>query len=427
MTFKKITVIIIMIFSNINLTAQTNFEAGFIINHEGDTLLGLIDNRYWELHPTFIHFKHLNQEQTFRFTPEDIAGFGVGKIVFQSHKIEFDNSPYKTNELSRSPIPEMIEMRAFVQVLFAGEKSLYHYKDIHGKNHFFIDINNELVWLHYRRYLNVNKPQARNTGLYIENVERYKGQLLSYLDNDTGIKSHVEKTSYNRKSLVKLFHHYYDGHNYTPHFVHSDFKLITKIGFGLMAGISLTKMDFKGPALPWLSEGHFPTSTKPTFGVGIEIVFPRNNYKHSAIGEIVYTSFETQDTYLHYQMGDFETYKHTYFNISYLKPRVLYQHNFNFNNIKLFGNAGLSFGLLMNDENVEITERREYGTMTSETKSEVTNIRKFDPGIVAGIGMNYNGLVFKVTYEISKGISEIVGLSSVTDRYYFTLGYSLFD
>lgn len=124
----------------------------------------------------------------------------------------------------------------------------------------------------------------------------------------------------------------------------------------LVASFTHTKMSFNGTR-PWLANADFPANIGITGGLGFEIIFPRSNYASAFYFEIVTNRIKTKASYLYYDMGGFQTYKHTSFDMQYLKLKTLYQYNYTLLNTRLFANAGLGFGLIVNRDNVLITER----------------------------------------------------------------------
>jgi hypothetical protein len=405
--------------------SQSNFQPGYLINLAGDTVNGLIDNRYWEIHPVQISFRLDDSEEIERFVPVQVRGFGVGDFIFRSHQITYDDSPYKVNELSQSPQANMIEVHAFVQVLFDGNKSLYYHKDVKGKEVFFVGGEEGLEWLHYRRFMNVNRPGARNTGFFIENVERYKGQLLAYLEDCPAVRSNIEKAKYDKPGLSKVFKYYYSNCEGIAQYTFTDDGMRTRIHIGVFAGISISKINFEGTVLPWFVNTDYPASLNPTVGAGLELQFPRDNYSHSFVVDLHYSTMKFEGTYQSYSFGDFETYQHSSINLAYNNIRGLYQYNINLDKMTVYANAGLSVGLMMFAENHVVTEKFEYGVSASKEKGRAFRLRTLDPGIVAGLGLRYNRLSVRSTFEISKGPSLINGMSSITKKYYFTLGYTL--
>jgi len=411
------------------LYAQSNFEKGYIIMADGETIHGLIDNRHWDLHPTSIAFKVSENANTIWYSPNEISGFGVGEFVFTSALVEIDDSLHKLEHLEESSEPNMVEKNLFIQVIFQGEKSLYYHKDINGKPYFFIHTNGEVSWLYFKRYINISESVSRSTrsARNIRSINTYKGQLQLYLHDCSDLKSTIEKSNYTLNDLYRIFEKYYELCNGRLEYKLERINPVIKYKVDVLAGLTITQINFTGPVRPWLTEPEFPSSTDFAAGIGFEVRFPHDNYKLSLYNELSYNEMSTQASHLYYNMGAYQTYKHSSFNFQYLKIRSSAQYSFNVGETKMFANAGLAIGFFLSLDNLLITEKIQNTIITEEYGPALPPSRMFDPGLVIGLGANYKRLNVRSDYEISKGPSLILGMGSVTKRLSLTLGYTLFQ
>jgi hypothetical protein len=409
------------------LFAQSNFEKGYIILPNADTVHGLIDNRHWELHPSDLAFKTSDNAGIIWYSPGDILGFSVGKFVFKSALVEIDESLHKLEHLEESSKPNMVEKYLFLQIMFQGEKSLYYHKDINGKLYFFIDTNGEVNWLYFKKYISISESVNRTTrsASNIRTTNTYKGQLLLYFQDCAELKSAIEKTDYTLTGLFRLFDKYYELCNGKLEYKLEKINPALKYKVDALAGLTFTQIDFTGNVRPWLTEPEFPSSTDFAAGVGFEVRFPHDNYKLSLYNELSYNQMSTQASYLYYSMGAYQTYKHSSFNFKYLKIRSSGQYNFSVGKARMFANVGMSIGLFLSLENLLITEKIQNTVITEEFGSALPPSRMFDPGLVVGLGKNYKNLNVRCDFEISKGPSLVLGLGSVTQRVILTLGYTI--
>ena len=426
LSFNSFLMITALLLSS-QLYAQSNFEQGYIIKPNGDTIHGLIDNRQWELHPTSIAYKASDIGSIIWYSPSEILGFGVGMFVFISALAEIDDSLHKLEHLTESSEPNIVEKHLFLQVIFQGEKSLYYHKDINGKPYFFIDTNGEVSWLYFKRYINISKSVSRSTR-NISSINTYKGQLQLYFHDCTDLKSTIEKADYTLSDLYRVFKKYYDLCDGKMEFKIERIKPDVRYQLDLLAGLTHTSINFEGTIRPWLYEPDFPSSIDFTGGIGFEIRLPHNNYLSSIYNELLYSQMSTEASHLYYSMGSYATYKHSSFDFRYIKVKSMYQHNIRLGEARLFANAGLGIGLLFMVKDCLITEYMYNNILTDQEESGALgspNIRGFDPGLIIGLGANYQRFIVRGQYEISKGPSKINGLGSVITHFNLKVGYTI--
>src|SRR5688572_12361665 len=143
----------------IQLVAQGNYQPGFVVENNGDTVKGSIDYKRWDRSPTKITFKSVTQSIV--YSPLDIKSFTVTNEVYISAIVDVDRSPFKITELDNSPNPSYEKDTVFLQSLIQGEKSLLHLKDESAKNHFYIVDNGSFVPLVYKQYTIETKESSK--------------------------------------------------------------------------------------------------------------------------------------------------------------------------------------------------------------------------------------------------------------------------
>lgn len=413
------------------IAAQTNFEKGYIIDSDGDTITGLVNNRKWDTHPDRIAFRESRESAVNWFTPDIIKGFGVGDLVFISSVVEVDVSPHKLHDLGTDSQFVLDNIEAFLQVIVRGDKSLFFHKDKNSKEYYFIERDGKIEWLFHKNYYHI-VTEGSNAGRFKQTNKRYIGQLSLYFGNCPEVSNDAQTSSYSLSDLFKLFKDYYQkcGGNATILPKRVGPKSIKHLD--LVASFTHTKMSFTGARL-WLTDADFPANNDFTGGLGFEIRFPRSNYASSIYAELLYNSIKTKATYLFYDMGAYQTYKHTSFNMQYLHLKAMYQYNYSLGSSRLFANAGLGFGYMVYRDNLMVTERI-TPTQTTETYSlPISNdfgremIRTLDPSMIIGVGSNYKRFTVRAQFEIHKGPSEMFGVGSSVKRFYFSLGYAILD
>ncbi len=396
--------------------SQENYLSGYVINKKGDTLHGFIDYRNWERNPNIIDFKGAIDGKSIAYKPIDIIEFSVKDEIYVSGIVNTETSKFKTAELNDDPTIHIRVDTAFLQTLFSGNKSLYYYKPLFGKGNFYIKQDTNFELLVYKRYI-TNQESKR---VIIEN-KKYIGQLTVYFNDCPSIQSKLINTSYNKKSLEKLFDNYYECSKYEIFFQKKAEKLTTE--FGVLAGASLSTLEFRGNAIPYLTEIDFNQSTNFAGGLFLDIVLPRNQGKWSINNELLYSSYLFKGKYGYYEN------ENKYFNTnieigsSHLKINNLLRYKYPIGKLYMFFNIGMSNGYAISETNSKIIKTKFYSTETIIKEEVLNNSRKHEQGLLIGGGAKYKKFSFEIRYERGNGMSPYTRLNSLTQRYYCLLGY----
>ncbi len=98
-------VILISILNHGNSYSQSNFESGYIITMQKDTIKGFIDNRNWEKTPDQIVFKSNLDSKEITYNPNNIYGFGFEGESYVSGIVTIDQSPIRDREITEFYAP----------------------------------------------------------------------------------------------------------------------------------------------------------------------------------------------------------------------------------------------------------------------------------------------------------------------------------
>ena len=104
--------VMLCIFFSTTLAQQT-FEPGYILEHNRDTVKGYIENAMEYELTLSVKFRTDDKSPVKEYGPSDLAGFGIGKAVYEN--IRFQNELNKT------------QVNAFVKKLVTGEYDLFSY------------------------------------------------------------------------------------------------------------------------------------------------------------------------------------------------------------------------------------------------------------------------------------------------------------
>ncbi len=397
--------------------SQKNYQPGYIINFANDTLNGSINYKNWGINPKEIFFKNEKGEIS-RLTSEDIKSFFVSGENYVSAIVNIDANPYKT-AVSYSNEYTYKTDTVFLRSLVLGKKSLYFYKGMEGKEHFFIGTDEGYELLHHKLYF---KDVGGAKTVFTD--KKYIRQLNYYFQDCPEIKEKLKNTLYNSSDLIRLFLKYYSLKNELADFHEQDNRVKTDICF--IAGVSISKLQFKGNINDDLVEAGYSPSMNIPFGVSFDIHLPRNLQKWSVNNELLFTSYKME--------GDFSERSsetiYTTLGYSYIKLNNMLRYRYSFSKSSFFLNAGISSGFVVK----EINEKRtEHIYQTSEDEFEVKikeeralkESRKYEAGVIIGAGCNYKNFLLEIRHEVSNGISKYVDLKSPVNRTYILLGYKI--
>lgn len=410
--------VLTLVFMCIELaTAQKNYIPGYVISSRGDTLRGLIDYRNWEKNPDKISFKASADAEPLSYTPLDISQFTVADEIYYSGIVPTLVSPAGTSRLSADPVIHRKDDTTFLQALFRGDKSLFYYKNQDGVESFYITGNQGFELLLYKRYLRYHEG-----GQAITENKTFTGQLALYLEDCSTIQSKLNHADYKKGSLINLFR-YYNGCSDA----NKDFEKVreaVKAEIGVIAGASLTTLNFSGDYHTYLVKAPFKTSLNFTAGLYFNFVLPRNQGKWSIYNELMYMGFGVKGTYEDFKNENNYTVTYSEMNFNYFKVNNLLRYQHPFRQFRIFVNAGLSNGFQFSNSSAKETKTKFYTWEKTESGPALSEFRVHEFGPVIGAGAGYGSrYTFEIRYESGSGISPFINLGSNTRKIFFLLGY----
>jgi hypothetical protein len=424
----RISIVLILLFpASLISFASQNFSPGYVIRNNGDTIRGLIDYQNWSRNPKTITFKRVSNNEIQIFNPLSIKAFQVKDEKFESAIVTTDLSPTSTSRLgfSNEIIPR--QDTVFLQALVKGSKSLFFYKNNLFIDQFYIKEDSQFTLLIHKKYL--RKITARTLGDLVS-VERdyvamnneYFGQLAQYLNDCPDIYFMITNTGYNARDLEKLFFYYYECKGEKIDFFRERERL--KFEFGILGGVSLTSLSFSGHrSFDYLIDANFGYSLNFTAGASLELRFPRARDRFSIYNDLAYFSYKLTGEALDFISDENYRFTNTTLGYSHIKASSMIRYRVPDKKFKPFFNAGLFFGLVVNETNQSIIERMFY-TQFRITEEKAFESYPFDYGYVLGVGTEYDRLSFELRHEFGYGMSNHASLSSITGRSFFIIGYS---
>lgn len=423
-----ITLFVFGLFFSTNLICQENYQPGVIIKLNGDTVKGFIDYRNWGKNPDAISFRNAVNGTSTVYNPLSISGFRVLEDYYTSAIVQAECSPYQVNEINFDAALKMRTDTTFLRVMFQGAKNLYYYNDRNGKQQYYLKQWPDYELLIYKKYLKENDERgsyASNQPLRVfKENKTFIGQLAIYLQDCSSLQSELNKTEYTQSSLFKLFETYYKCSGSEIRYKFTTDK--TKLSFGVLAGISNTKLRITSNSdeKDYLSGYDYPTSTKFTGGVFLDLNLARNQGKWSFNNELLYSAYSTAAKYEEYTNENKYSTIETEINISYVKLNTMIRYKFP---IKkewfVFANAGYSFGFAITESNSITRDETFYVQHTITKETLIPNVEKLELGWLAGIGLRYNKYSFETRLDkINLGLTSGT-INSRPTRFSFLLGY----
>lgn len=409
----RISLFIFGCLSCFTVNAQKNFQPGYILNHQGDTIQGYIDYRNWEENPEEIHYSSSLNGSPITYLPKDIAEFGVQDEIYVSAIV--DIMPVETTVVDETPEMYKKRVNVFLQTLIRGEKSLYYHDSQQGYQNFYIVQDSSFQLLEYKKTV-----QYKNGSRVKVESKKYVTQLAYYLRACDNIESMLKYSGYGKKSLIKLFENYYDCTQSTNAFQKEEEKTYTEIG--VLAGITTTRLSFVGS--PRLDDANFDTNTGVSLGIFFDVVLPRNNRKWSINNEILYTStYSVSDSFRVYD--DENDYSRTYSELaySYLKVNNMVRFKYPLNKSHIYFNVGMSNGFALHETNYEWRFSKFYSRETIEEGKVFEDTRRHEQAILLGTGIKFNKLSFELRFERGNGMSSYSYINSRTRRFNFLAAY----
>ena len=342
----------IMAFFFHKASAQSNFQPGFIITNDNDTISGLVDYRGDMRSSTICTFKVDNTGNAQEYKPEEIKGYRI-----------LDSKFYISKEVNSENQTKML----FLEYLVNGISDLYYFRDNNGDHYLIQNQDGEILELSNQQ--KTIQVQGKN---YVGNSKKYIGLLKANFGDCMEIQPEIEKADLNHKSLSKIVKDY---HGYVCDeecIVYQKQLPKVVIKFAAELGLNITQINFHEKR----SYSIFPfgKSIYPTVGVTTSILLPRVNEKLSL-------DLNAETGKLNYQIDDhqrilnknspqqmLETFDID-FNAIYLKGTISLKYTMPKGKIKPFASLGLGL-----QNFIKVESQRNSTTQFNETTYTYNNI-----------------------------------------------------
>jgi hypothetical protein len=287
-----------------------------------------------------------------------------------------------------------------------------------GKEQFYIRKDSSFELLIYKKYLRLQNGQTM-----VGENKKFIGQLTLYLHDCPNIQEKLKETEYRKNSMENLFVNYYGCIGSGIKFQKKTEKV--RVEFGVLAGISLTTLKFRIYDKSILLNTNYPVSVNFTPGLFLDIILTRNHGKWSICNEITYSCYKVSG---HFELsGDSNNHSvnTTTIGYSYLKMNNMLRFKYPAGPFFIYVNAGISNGYAISEKNYSRTETTSFTMVTVYEGNAIKFTRKWELGLIGGIGVKYKRFSLEARYESGNGMSDLPNLTIAANRFYFLLGFRI--
>lgn len=395
---QKFVFLAALLFYSFFVEAQKNFQPGFVILQDGDTLHGLIDHKEWHKNPTRISFRTIVDGQERLYSKEDIVYFEVdGKESYQLFKVRISMD---TRVLAYIPEKKDTTNRieaVFLRVIYTGRKITL----------FSFDDESKLRW--YVREAGQETPEELLNSVYrngsvVVNEREYRRQLLRlstvYQPHDTEIVSLINKASYAKKTILNICERI-NGPDPDKMNRSND----SAFRFFAGTGVNRGAISFSGSSR---YSSKTSSSLSLLIGGGIDIhlvpnvrrLFFRNTLTFSSVD----SEFNSEGYYLELKQNNFSL--HTQLNYNF----------YNTSQFKWFGGVGAGVNLSTYPKNKQIGN---YGTVTEG----YLQTEKLWINMIIQSGISIKNVEISLGYLPKSDITQYLGFSAKSSSWQLRAHY----
>ncbi|MFK7774203.1 MAG: hypothetical protein AB8F94_18790 [Saprospiraceae bacterium] len=397
--------------------SKNDFQPGWIVTIQQDTLEGFINDQKWEITPTSISFKDKMDAEIETLSIDDISSFKVKfRNSYRSKTVQIEMLPREKGRLEKKQKPRYEDKKVFLELLVNGKKPLYYYRGQDLKEHFFIDDHEKIVPLIYLKYKSkLNKVKEKKT---------FVSQLETILEDCEEVYAMIAKVEYNRKSMVKMIRAF----NICEPDEEILFEEIDFDWFKLGVNISttLTHLTFKGHNSSYTEVLNFKPSLNYGIGISFDFFFPNYNPKMAFRNDLIYKPYQRKaigEAVI--EEGDWWHKLDSELNFSHLRIQSMLQCKLKETYNSTFIIVGLVNSLTLSNKSNTRMITQFYTAQTEEDVPPILDFQWYEFGLVGGFGYMHNRYIFDVKYEVGNGIGKGKGLKTSTHILYFSAKYYL--
>ena len=183
--------------------AQVEYEKGYVVENNGDTIHCLIKNFDWSKSPNEIEIKKSEVDQSVKKTIQEIQSFEIyNRSKYIRKTISIDQSSTDLAQITTDKNPVWKINTVFLQVLVEGKASLYSACDNQGE-YFYFSINGDSI-----QPLICKKYYSNLVSNILVTNNFFRTQLWNDVKCDGQEMKSLQALEYSRGSLMKYFEKY---------------------------------------------------------------------------------------------------------------------------------------------------------------------------------------------------------------------------
>jgi hypothetical protein len=337
-----------------------------------------------------VHLRMADGKQSV-FHPADLLRLDITRTDqhvdrFVSRVVWTNVSPDKSSQLDDNHVPKMKKDTLLLQVMIQGSMSLYEWRDLNGKTHFFAE-RDSVEELIYKRFV-----QFKNDQKFILENKQFLQQINRLFGDCPEVRAGLATLTYFVKDFVKVFEQA-ESCGLTV----SSYKYQTehyKPMMGIVLGAAATHFAFQVSDADFNKQ--FPYDGfkySPLAGLNLEFYIRRTNLHGTIVNELSYRSFQTESVYYDYTLLSWKSY----LKMTHLRDCVMGRY-YVFRKKQqraFFVEGGGVVGCIISNKSHLL---KEY--YISNTDAPYLNDpNNFDLGFTAGMGIRLNRLTLEGRYE----------------------------
>jgi hypothetical protein len=265
--------------------AQVEYEKGYVVENNGDTIQCFIKNFDWAKPPNEIEIKKLESDKSNIKTIMEIQSFEIyNSSKYIRKTIMIDKSMNDSIRITTEKNPIWINSTLFVQVLIEGEANLYSISN-KDEEYFYYSFNNDSIHplICKKYYTNQEKNVIATNNLF-------RSQLWNNIKYDGLEIKTLQAIDYNKESLIKYFKKYNEskGKKYKIYFKSREKPIIS---VRILGGNYNTHSTISSILIWPYKEEKFSSNNGFHFGVEFETIFPINRRRFAFVFQPIYEHF----------------------------------------------------------------------------------------------------------------------------------------
>lgn len=396
----------------LRVQAQENFQPGFVVGVNGDTLRGRIDYRDWVANPKRVVFLDGAGKRT-EYAEGSMTAFGVHDEVYRSYTVTvypYSQDPAVVTASNWSGQP--YDTKLFLRLVTTGRLSLWGYHDSTNVVYFFIQKGAQApVQLRIQ-----NRVVVHNAASDVITDDVYKFQLSDYVSACSRIADKPVPVAYEENALKNLI----DIYNHCGAAPDEGGGKRRGVTVGLLVyggGIrSAVKPEGKSNA----TYAHWPAYLGPTGGVGVWIEPAKGTKARKWWGLVIdalYDDLMVNSGIFHANYYQIYTGKLDYMEV---KGNIQLRYAYTIGDWRPFLGIGFSNSLIFsNNSSQKLFDQNDNSTIRQPLFGSGVNLATYRPGGFGVVGVAWKRWSLEGRYERTADlVNTTTGIKAPVTNFY---------